>query len=180
MSTKLILLDIDDCLSSDRSILVCQQFDEGTLPGYCIPQGADPVGAALINRACEVCGAKVVVISSWLEAVGPAYTLAWLTKNGLLENHLWKPDPCVNYAPGASKRAAIEDWRVQNRGVGPEDVVVIDDDTSLFPDDHPLARRQVLIDGEDGILLRHYRSVLTLFGITDRLAGSPHPASLDD
>lgn len=109
-----------------------------------------------------------------------AYTVSWLTANGLLAEHLWKPDPCVNFGPGSSKVAAIEDWRIQNRSTPVEDIVVVDDNQELFADGHPLAVRQVVIDGEDGILLRHYRAILALFGSADRLAGSPRPAPLND
>jgi len=169
--TRAILLDIDDVISTDRSILACREFDEDTLPGYRVPRVGDRVALELINRACTICAAKLVVSSSWLDIVGPSYTLSWLVANGLIEENLWKPDPCVKYGRGSSKRMAIEDWRAQNGGVRVEDIVVIDDDGSLFPKDHPLAPRQVVIDGENGIMLGHYRLITAKLGATDRAAG---------
>jgi|GEM_PF-6405541 hypothetical protein len=169
--TRAILLDIDNVISSDRSILACREFDEDTLPGYRVPRVADRVALEFVNRACVICAAKIVVSSNWLDVAGPAYTLDWLSANGLRNEHLLSPDPCVNYRPSGTKREAIEDWLVQNRRPAADQIVVIDDDATLFPPDHPLADRQVVIDGEDGLLLRHYRRIIEKFGETDRAAG---------
>ncbi len=168
---RAILLDIDDCISSDRSILACGEFDERSVPGYRVPVIGDRTAIDLINRACVICAAKIVVSSSWLDVAGSQYTLAWLSANGLRTEHLLSPDPRVNYRPSGTKREAIEDWLVQNRQFAVDQIVVIDDDETLFPPDHPLADRQVVIDGEDGLLLRHYRLIIAKFGATDRAAG---------
>jgi len=175
---RVILLDIDDVVSSDRTILACDEFDEDTLPGYQVPRIGDRTAIGLINRACGICGARVVVSSSWLDVAGPAYTLIWLCANGLRSGHL-SPDPCVNYGRTGTKREAIEDWLVQNPEISAAQVVVIDDDASLFPPDHRLADRQVVVDGEDGLLLRHYRLIMTKFGTTDRAAGVFGPLNFD-
>ncbi|MDX9861469.1 MAG: HAD domain-containing protein [Rhodospirillales bacterium] len=168
---RAILLDIDDVISSDRTILACDEFDEDTHPGYQVPRIGDHTAIGLINRVCAICAAKIVVSSSWLDVAGPAYTLNWLSANGLRSEHLMSPNPCVNYRLSGTKREAIEDWLVQNCGFSADQIVVIDDDVTLFPPDHRLADRQVVVDGEDGLLLRHYRLVLTKFGATDRAAG---------
>lgn len=168
---SVILLDIDDVLSSDRSILVCREFDEESFRGYRVPRVGDPVAIELVNRACRLCKARVVISSSWLDVAGLDYTLRWLAKNGLCGEHLMAPDPCVNYRPGGSKREAIVDWCVQNSSIPADRIVVIDDDAALFPADHPFADRQVVIDGEDGLGLRHYRQIICKLGGIDRAAG---------
>jgi len=172
--TRMILLDIDDCLSSDRSILACRDFDEASFVGYRVPRLGDRVAIDLVNRACTICDAKIVIISAWLDVAGPRYTLDWLTANGLLERHL-APDPVVDYGPSGSKREAVDDWRARHPDVPADHVVAVDDDVDLFPADNPLADRQVVVDGEDGILLRHYREIVTRLGGSDRRAGIGGP-----
>lgn len=177
---SVIMLDIDDVISTDRSILACRDFDESSFAGYQIPQTGDRVALDLINRACRICTAKVVVSSNWLDVAGPQYTLDWLIRNGLQTEHLLAPDSCVNYGPsGGGKLEAINDWLVQNPGVPAGNIVVIDDDASLFPNGHPLVDRQVIIDGEDGVLLRHYRDFITKLGGSDRDAGVIGPWRFD-
>lgn len=169
---RIILLDIDDVLSADRSIAACREFDEESVPGYRVPIVGDRVALGLINRACRTCSAKVVVSSTWLAIAGPDYTLNWLTSNGLDAGHLLASDPCVNYHPSrCDKLEAINDWRVQSPATPPDHIVVIDDNPDLFPTGHPLAERQVIVDGEDGLLLRHYREIIAKLGGTDRDAG---------
>lgn len=168
---NVILLDIDDCLSTDASILVCADFDQESIPGYKIPRTGDRIAIGLINRACRICAAKIVVASSWLAVAGPQYTIDWLIKNGLRKEHLLALDSCVNYRPSSgSKLEAIDDWLFQNPKVPADRIVVIDDDVSLFPPGHPLADRQVIVDGEDGVMLRHYRAVIRKLGGSDREA----------
>lgn len=171
MPAKVILLDIDDCISCDRSIRACRAFDDRSLPGYRIPQTADRVAVDLLNRACTICDTRIVVSSTWIDVAGPAYTIDWLSRNGLMREHFLADDACVNYRPHGGKREAIEDWLKQNSGLAADRMVVVDDDAELFPAGHPLAERQVIIDGEDGILLRHYREIITKLGGIDKEAG---------
>lgn len=169
-----ILLDIDDCLSCDRSILVCPDFDEGSFLGYRVPRIGDWIGIDLINRACRLCGAKAVISSLWVAIAGADYTIDWLTRNGFRREHLTS-DPCVTYQPSGTKLDAIDAWMSKHPEIEADQIVAIDDDTTLFPAPHPLADRQVVIDGEDGVLLRHYREIVGKFGGTDQAAGVKGP-----
>lgn len=175
---SVIMLDIDDCISSDRSLLVCSDFDQGSFLGLCVPRTGDRVAIDLVNRACAICDAKVVVSSLWVGVAGPEYTLGWLAKNGLRSEHL-APEPCVTYRRSGTKLEAIDDWIAQNPEITADRIVVIDDDTSLFPPGHPLADRQVIIDGEDGVLLRHYRDIIRKLGGSDREAHVMGPWRFD-
>jgi hypothetical protein len=176
---NVILLDIDDCLSTDRSILACTDFDSHSFPGYRIPRAGDRVAIGLINRACAACTARIVVSSLWVGVAGPEYTLGWLARNGLHTEHLMVPDPCLTYRPEGGKLEAIDDWLERNPAIPAGDIAVVDDDRSLFPADHPLADRQVVVGGEDGVLLRHYRDVITRLGASDREAGVIGPWRFD-
>jgi len=61
---KIIFLNIDDVINTDRLIASCTDFDEETSPPIKIPIHGDPVVISLINRACTLCDAKVVVCST--------------------------------------------------------------------------------------------------------------------
>lgn len=160
---KIIFLDIDDVVNSDRLIASCMDFDEETSPPIKIPVHGDPVVVNLINRACAVCGAKVVVCSTWLDAVGWDYTRAWLVRCGLDEGHLHET-PMVTFSWDGAKRTAILGWRKKYPDVPTECICVVDDDPHLFPRQDPLRLRQVVVDGPDGLLLKHYKAIIQKCG----------------
>ena len=165
-----IMLDIDDCLSTDRSILACKKFDTTIAPGYRVPLTGDTVAIGLINRVCWTCDAQVVVVSTWLHVVGWAYTRDWLLNNGLNSEHFHQ-DPAVRFGLSGDKRMAILDWLKRNPLVSADDVCVVDDDRSLFHDDDRLRFRQIVVEGEDGIRLSDYRAILRMLGGFDGVAG---------
>lgn len=159
----IVFQDIDDVLLSDRLIAACEVFDDTTAPPVKIPFRGDPIAVALINRACLLCGARVVVSSSWLIEVGWRYTLDWLIRSGLDPAHLHE-DPAVRLGPEGSKRDAIGDWLKQHPSIPLDRVVVVDDDPLLFSRPHPLRTRQVLVEGPDGLRLQDYRAVVQKLG----------------
>ena len=158
---KAILLDVDGILNTDRAIEIASTFDEQACPGFLIPESGDPVGARLINRACTITGAKIVICSSWLYTVGADYTLAWLQRTGI-DGGLYHPDRTVFFGPDQQKRTAIFDWLKQHPGIAKESVVIVDDDRALNLG--PLRRRQIIPDEADGILMRHFKRIIQLLG----------------
>jgi len=159
----MIFLDIDDVICTDRVIASCVAFDTTTAPPIKIPLSGDPVAIQLVNRAADVCNAKVVVSSSWLSEVGWKYTLDWLIRTGLDPAHL-HPDSCIRFGPNGSKREGILDWLKQQPDVSFDRVCVIDDDPNLFTRQDPLRGRQVVVEGRDGLRLQDYRSILQKLG----------------
>ena len=170
---RVIMLDIDDCLSTDRSILACTEFDETVAPGYRIPRTGETTAIGLINRACRICDAKVTVISTWLHVFGWDYTHDWLVGNGF-DPAYFHQDPAVRFGPRGDKRSAIMDWFKQNADIDLGEVCVVDDDRTLFEKDGELRSRHVVIEGEDGIRLSDYRCITSLFDGSD---GGAFPSS---
>ncbi len=160
---KIIFLDVDDVLNSDRSIASCTKFDTEISPPIRIPLFGDPVAAALFNRACEVTGAKVVVSSTWIEAVGWSYTHGWLVGSGLDERNFHE-DPCITFGPDTDKRVGIIGWLNQHPVASIDQICVVDDDIHLFKKGEPLRKRQVMVRGPDGLLLEHFRSIIQKLG----------------
>jgi len=160
---KIIFLDIDDVINTDRLIEPCTNFDVETSPPIKIPFRGDPVVIHLINRACTICDAKVVVCSSWLYAVGWDYTYAWLVRSGLNERHLHET-PMITFNRDGTKRTAILGWRKKYPEVPTECICIVDDNPHIFPRQDPLRTRQVVVDGPDGLLLKHYRAIIQKCG----------------
>lgn len=160
---KTIFLDIDDVVNSNRLLASGPAADREICPPAVIPLRGDPIALALVNRASEICGANVVVSSSWVYALGWSFTRGWLLDSGL-EGRLLHDDPHVPYGPWGDKGVAIVDWLERHPDVVPDRACVVDDDSYLFSDNHILARRQVIVDGQDGLLLRHFLQIIEMLG----------------
>ncbi len=96
------MLDVDGIVNTDRSATVASAYDDQACPGFRIPDRGDPIGARLINRVCETTGAKLVICSTWLYTVGPAYTVDWLLRTGIDSDH-FHVDSTVLFRPGLPK-----------------------------------------------------------------------------
>ena len=164
---KIIFMDIDDVSNSDRLIASCTDFDDAISPPVRVPRRGDPVVMALFNRACEVTGAQVVVSSTWLDVAGWDYTREWLLASGFEGRH-FNDHSRIVFGPGAGKREAIIDWLKQHPDVSAPEICVVDDSPALFPKGHVLRNRQVIVDGPDGLLLRHYRAIVQKLGKAKR------------
>jgi hypothetical protein len=165
-------LDIDDCLNTDRSIAAAGgHADTATVPGVSIPFHGDPVGAQLINRACRLSGARIVISSSWIAAVGLEYTQAWLMNTGISAD-LYADPPAIDISDPDSdgKRDGMLAYISQHK-IDPRDCVVVDDDEWMFLKDDPLINRQVIIGPEEGITLENYRLILRFLGGRDKENG---------
>lgn len=160
---KTIFMDIDDVSNSDRLIAASVDFDEQIAPPTRVPRRGDPVAMALFNRAAEVTGAKVVVSSTWLDAIGWSYTRSWLVGSGFDGRHFHQ-HPCIVFGPDRCKQAGILDWLNQHPETLVDQVCVVDDDQHLFVRGHFLRKRQVVIRGPDGLLLEHYTSIIQKLG----------------
>lgn len=160
---KVVFLDIDDVVNSDRLIASCSAFDEQTAPPVKIPLHGDPVAIALINKSCQVTGAQAVVSSTWLDVVGWSYTHNWLLSSGFDGRH-FHGDPCIQYGPGSGKAIGIADWLKQHPEVATDQICIVDDDPHLFAHAHYLRKRQVVVRGPDGLLFEHYRAIIQKLG----------------
>lgn len=160
---KIIFMDIDDVSNSDRLIASCTDFDDAISPPVRVPRRGDPVVIALFNRACEVTGAKVVVSSTWLEAVGWTYTHDWLVESGF-DDRQFHDHSRVFLGPSGGKWEAIVDWLKQHPDVSAPEICIVDDDPNIFTRSHPLRTRQVVVDGPDGLLLRHFWAIVQKLG----------------
>lgn len=168
-SVKVIFVDIDDVANSDRLIASCVAFDEVICPPVKIPLRGDPVVMALFNQASERCAAELVISSIWLNTVGWQFTRKWLLRSGLDLSRL-HADPCVTYGPSGEKSVAIDDWLKQHPEIPTKGICVVDDDRSLFSRGHALVKRQVVVDGPDGLQLAHYRAIVQKLGKAKRQA----------
>ena len=160
---RVIFVDIDDVINSDRLIASCPAFDDEVCPPALLPVNGDPVALALLNRAAETCGARFVASSSWIYALGWGFTRTWLIDSGL-EPLLFHDDPHVPYGSTGDKSEAIANWLGCHPEVLADHVCVVDDDPDLFPPADDLARRQVIVDGPDGLLLRHFNQIVEKLG----------------
>lgn len=166
---KILFLDIDDCLNTDRSIAAVGGYgNTTTTPGVSIPFQGDSVGAALISRACQLSGTKIVISSSWLAVVGLEYTKQWLMDTGI-DPILYADPPSIDLTDpdGDGKRTGMLDY-IATHKIDPRDCVVVDDDEWMFLKDDPLISRQVIVGPEDGISLENYRLILRMLGGKDK------------
>jgi hypothetical protein len=156
--SSVLFVDIDDVLLSDRLLAACREWDEATVPSIRIPRRGDPLAIDLVARAAGLCDGEIVIASTWLREVGWRYTLDWLVRTGL-DPALLHADPAIRFAPGGDKRGGIIDWLKQH----PTELsrtCVIDDDEGLFAPKESLRGRHVVVDGPDGLLLRHFELIL--------------------
>lgn len=160
---KIVFMDVDDVSNSDRLIASCTEFDSQISPPTRIPRRGDPIVMALFNRAAEVTGAQVVVISTWLDVVGWSYTRSWLVGSGFDGRHFHE-HPCIEFGPVGSKQVGIVDWLKQHPEVAVDQVCVVDDNPHVFPSGHFLKKRQVVVRGPDGLLLEHFTAIIQKLG----------------
>lgn len=163
----IVFLDIDDVLNSARLAAACRDFDVEIAPPARIPLRGDTVAVDLLNRICERCDARIVVSSSWVRVLGWAYTREWLLRSGLDAQHLHE-EACVFYGLRGSKRHAIRDWLEDQPEIPLSRICVVDDDTSLFEREDPMRRRQVVVDGPDGLRLKHFKAIISKIGRVQR------------
>ena len=156
---KVILLDIDGCVNNDRSAKSNSISDAFVVRGYSIPLHGDFTAAWMLNQLCNFFSARIIISSDWLEVVGPEYTRQWLIRSGLKPKYI---GGAITYGRDRKKASAIRSWLVNNSSVRARDVVIVDDDDMLFDKEDPLFRRQVVIDGDDGICARHYKAIFDL------------------
>ena len=160
---KVVMLDIDGVLNSTRAMTACREFNSDICPPFHVPLDGDRVGAGLVNRACRETSAKIVVISTWLYMVGLDFTMDWLARIGI-DPDLFHNDPTVRYEHDQDKSKAVEEWLARHPTVTTDNLVVIDDDATLFVDHSKLRKRRIAVTEDDGIQLRHYKRVIQLLG----------------
>jgi hypothetical protein len=152
----------------------------------------DPMAVALVNRLCEVTGAKLVIHSNWRKSVGSKETMAKLVGQGVEDGHFHAHHACP-YKPTSHKQHDVGFWLDDNRLTSPPTEDELDAAERREPDDPWGARARVMaqvgfdylllddeplmglgleaarvpIDGDEGFLLRAYRTAVGFLGGVD-------------
>jgi hypothetical protein len=147
MGRKILFLDVDGVLNSDRNIAA---YNRWPWPGKDSEEELDPIAIGMIRRVCDLTGAEIIFSSTWRENVD---AVEWGKKWNL---------PIVGATVTGSKHRAIKHWLANNHDV---DLYAIIDDDEMYDTEH-----QVFTEIHNGMQWNHYNQLLDLLMDEDKLA----------
>ncbi len=171
---KCLFLDIDGCMLPGRARVLPENLRRlGSLVDSVskklprserYPVDFDPVAVALVNRLCELSDARIVIHSDWRRVSKRNWLHQHLIAQGIQPDHLHEHWFALMCGLNSSKDEDINLWISKHR---PESFVIIDDHPVGSYSDETLNKRQVLVDGTEGFLLRDYAKALDLLETED-------------
>ena len=124
MSNKIIFLDIDGVLLPRKSYFLPENerfiklFNEGfekhSRKEIALSAKFDKTIISLINRLCEMTGAKIVPHTNWRRTVGIDETIEKIIKEGIKEEYIHENPRCT-YRMTSGKDSDIMGWLYDNR-----------------------------------------------------------------
>lgn len=188
MSEKIIMLDFDGVLLPKKSYLTkhnktlikelndaLSNFDNDDRHkkfefenNAIINLNFDEIVVQLINRACELTGAKVVILSNWRRRFKPELLKDKLIKTGLNEGHFHNNFYC-HYKMNSSKSEEFHMWVYKNDPQEENEYVIIDDDYILS--NYDKIGVQIQTNFDEGFTVDDYRVLIGLLGGVDKEYG---------
>ena len=143
---KLIFLDVDGVLNSERNVAAHKRYPHPFVPGA---EGfnshmdeLDPLAINMVKRLCDETGASIIISSSWRLIIPRPQV--WIAK--LHEYFKWEDAPIIGITPTSSSgfrggeiNAFIGRWNDEHPEDKVEEFVILDDSSDFFPD-QPLVR----------------------------------------
>lgn len=137
---KIVFLDIDGVLNSDRSTLGAQARHRGanpTLSQY-VKHDIDPVAVDLVNYLCQITEAWIVVSSShrldfYEDGEFDMKSLKkYMSDLGISPRYIMD---CIPYMPSHLRGEEIDTWLTSNRfDTEIDSYVILDDSSDMLPD----------------------------------------------
>jgi len=158
-----IFLDIDGPLVPGRAYK--SSTDECDLNGN---RPFDSMAVTMINRLIERSRAKVVISSAW-SPIGKVRMQSLLKEQGL--EFRFHQD-WTSFNREGNRRETIERWLARHPEI--KKYVAIDDNPVIAP-----LEGAVLVNFEDGFLLRDYRHACDILGVSDNFNIKPPPPPLN-
>ena len=147
---NIVFLDIDGVVCNHR---VCWARPRGVLE-LSSQAWIDPISVAAVNRICADADAKIVVSSTWRNFKDIDVILRTM---GILADY---HPSYTTTKPGGIRGDQIKAWMDDNGR--PSNYVILDDDSDFLKEQLP---HLVQTDHEDGILTRHIKRALEIFGL---------------
>jgi len=167
---RVIFLDLDGVINSDRSILVCgerlEKFKGTDVPYYekFLISNADPIAVEMINLLAKMTDAKIVLSSSHRKHFDSIKdfeqrlekTKEYFSKIGLDCERLigWTP------SMWGIRGAEIQSWLDKHTDV--THYVIIDDSSDMMEEQ---MENFVLVSGGDGFSAQNYRDCFKILGV---------------
>ncbi len=147
---NIVFLDIDGVVCNHR---VCWARPRG-VQELSSQAWIDPISVAAVNRICMDADAKLVVSSTWKSY--PNIDVILRTMGILADFH----PSMITPGGGGFRGDSLVLWEDENGK--PKNYVILDDCSDFHPFQKP---HLVLTDPEDGILTRHIKQALEIFGL---------------
>lgn len=153
MSSRILFLDIDGPLIPGRAYQIAGQ----TSPFVKI---FDPVAVSIINTSCEKQNRKIVLHSSWIRTklnfpddLGMDVK-EWCIGQGIKEEFFHEDAYCDRDTSWRYDR--VDKWLQDHPNTN--DFVIVDDEPPA--NGYHYSRHVLLVDFEDGLLMKHWRKLL--------------------
>lgn len=167
---RVIFLDLDGVINSDRSILVCgerlEKFKGSNVPYYekFLISNADPIAVEMINLLAKMTDAKIVLSSSHRKHFDEIKdfeqrlekTKEYFSKVGFDGERLIGWTPALHDIRGKE----IQDWLDKHTGV--THYVIIDDSADMLEEQ---MGNFVRTSGADGFSAQNYRDCFKILGV---------------
>lgn len=151
--TKILFLDIDGVLNSERTSIIYPNQDIHTMP--------DPVAIGMINTICEKTDCKIVVHSTWRFYIDNEVAMKMILGGfGIKTQYLHKDFMTDTNISG--RYESIIDWLARNKKI--EKFAILDDAKiiTFIPEINDLKKNLVLTDSYNGMSYENYRDVLKI------------------
>lgn len=150
---KILFLDIDGPMIPGRAYLLPNQ--------PFIVQLFDPVAVSLVNHLCEERDWKIVLHSTWIKLYGGQHTKDHCISQGIKAEHFHEDSFCDEAENWRYTRVAkwLKDHPECNQYAIIDDIPYSVDVESHYPHPKDLEEHLLVVDFEDGLLLKHYRKL---------------------
>lgn len=159
---KIIFLDIDGPMIPGRAYFLPNQKKAEGLEGFAgVVTEFDPCAVSILNQVCKERGWKIVIHSSWIRIAGGQTTLDHCVRQGILAENFHEDAICDEEENWRYTRVAK--WLKEHPEV--TSYVILDDEPyqadvySEYPHPSKIKRHLMLIDFNEGLLMKHYRSI---------------------
>lgn len=155
---RVVFLDIDGVLNSVGSAVAFYDRPKPNV-GRRDEDRLSPVSIGLLQRACKVTGARVVVSSTWrLGRTEQDF-------KDIFSRYGWNDFPYVGQTDrdGPNRGSEIQRW-IDASATESDKYVILDDDSDMLPSQYD---RFIHVSSVNGFQLQHYCKFVRAFGMPD-------------
>lgn len=158
MTDRVLFLDIDGVVLPGRAYTLPNQTNNPYVTVF------DPCAVAMLNRALEKQGRKLVVHSSWVKHQTREWLLDHLIRQGIRIEHFhedWYTEPKLHW-----RYDRVRDWLARHKEC--KDFFILDDEP-LAEGDLDLYNHFIQTDFDEGITVKIFHKILD--GVAPRRIG---------